>query len=80
MDLATALNAFAKNVKGRIPFGYWEQDGGYIFNTKPVSALANLTAPAQYVVTKDGKVYGTNPVQSKLDISKMKKVPIFGKK
>lgn len=75
MDLATALNIFAKNVSGRIPIGYWEQDGQYIFNTKTVSAMDGLVAPAQYVVTNDGKVYGTNPIQSKLDISKMKKLP-----
>ena len=80
MDLVTALNIFAKNVSGRIPVGYWERDGQYIFNTKPVSALASLTAPAQYVVTKDGKVYGTNPLRSKLDINEMKKLSRFGKK
>lgn len=80
MDLTTALNTFAKNVKGRIPVGYWESDGQYIFQTKPVLAVANLMAPAQYVVTKDGKVYGTNPMQSSLDMAKMKKLPTFGKK
>lgn len=80
MDLTTALNLFAKNVKGRIPIGYWEFDDRYVFNTKPVAAMANLMAPGQYVVTKDGKVYGTNPMQSKLDMSKMKKLPTLGKK
>jgi hypothetical protein len=39
-----------------------------------------LSAPAQYVVTKDGKVYGTNPIRSNLNISKMKKLPGFSKK
>ena len=80
MTLVKALELFAKNVSGRIPTGYWEQDGKIIFNTKPAPMNANLAAPAQYVVTKSGEVYGTNPIQSNLDPSKMKKLPLFGKK
>ena len=77
MDLVTALNLFTKTIHGRIPVGYWEQDGQYIFNTKPVAGLEDLTVPGQYVVTKNGDVYGTNPIQSKLDIAKMKKLHAF---
>jgi hypothetical protein len=75
MDLKTALITFGENVHGRIPTGYWEQDGQIIFNTKTASAIGNLAAPAQYVVTKDGKVYGTNPLQFNLDPAKLKKLP-----
>ena len=77
MDLKTALSIFGDKVQGRIPVGYWEQDGQFIFNTKPVPAMADIVAPAQYVVTKNGDVYGTNPMQAKLDIAKMKKLPTF---
>ena len=75
MSLTKALELFAKNVKGRMPVGYWEQNGQIIFQTKPVPMNANMAAPAQYVVTADGKVYGTNPIQTPLDPSKMKKLP-----
>ena len=77
MDLKTALSKFVENVPDRIPTGYWEQDGQIIFNTKTASAIANLAAPAQYVVTEDGKVYGTNPLQSDLNPAKLKKLPAF---
>lgn len=80
MTLAKALELFAKNVKGRMPTGYWEQNGQIIFQTKPVAMTAGLAAPAQYVVTADGKVYGTNPSQTPLNPSKMKKLPGLGKK
>ena len=80
MTLAKALELFAKYVKGRMPVGYWEQNGQIIFQTKPVPMTANLTAPAQYVVTSSGEVYGTNPIQTPLDPSKMKKLPGMGKK
>lgn len=79
MTLTQALELFAKNVSGRIPTGYWEQNGQFVFNTKAAS-IEGLTAPAQYVVTKNGDVYGTNPMRSNLDISKMKKLPGFSKK
>ena len=79
MTLAQALDLFAKNVSGRIPTGYWEQNGQFIFNTKAASG-EGMTAPAQYVVTNNGEVYATNPMRSKLDISKMKKLPGFSKK
>ena len=80
MTLVKALEVFAKNVSGRIPTGYWEQNGQFIFNTKATSMTQNMAAPAQYVVTNSGEVYGTNPIQSSLDPSKMKKLPAFGKK
>ena len=80
MNLTKALELFAKNVSGRIPTGYWEQNGQYIFNTKAAPFAESLATPAQYVVTASGDVYGTNPIQSNLDISKMKKLPRFGKK
>ena len=80
MSLNEALVLLMKNVSGRIPTGYWEQNGQYIFNTKATPMTDGLAAPAQYVVTESGDVYGTNPIQSGLDIGKMKKLPTFGKK
>lgn len=80
MTLVKAIEAFARNVPGRIPTGYWEQNGQFIFNTKAAPMTQNMAAPAQYVVTNTGEVYGTNPIQSNLDPSKMKKFPRFGKK
>lgn len=74
MTLAEALKLFSEAVPGRLPIGYWERDGGYIFNTKGTNLDAGMPVPAQYVVTKDGKVYGTNPARSNLNISDMKKI------
>lgn len=80
MSLYEALTLLIKNVSGRIPIGYWERNGEYIFNTKAAPMTEGLAAPAQYVVTKSGEVYGTNPIQSNIDPAKMKKLPRFGKK
>lgn len=80
MDVTTALNVFGKKVPGRIPIGYWEQNGQVIIATKTTPATMNMAAPAQFVVTENGDVYGTNPIQSNLDFTKMKKLPTFGKK
>lgn len=79
MTLTQALELFTKNVSGRIPTGYWEQNGQFIFNTKAASE-EGMTAPAQYVVANNGAVYGTNPMRSNLDISKMNKLPGSSKK
>lgn len=74
MTLAKALEIFSKNVPGRLPIGYWERNGEYIFHTKGTKADEGMAVPAQFVVTKNGEVYGTNPVQSNLNISDMKKI------
>lgn len=80
MTLYSALNRLLKKVPNRIPTGYWEQDGQYIFNTKPTPMNEGMAMPAQYVVTAAGEVYGTNPIQSNLDVSKMKRLPTPRKK
>ena len=79
MTLTQALELLAKNVPGRTPIGYWEQNGQFVFNTKAAS-IEGMTTPAQYVVTSNGEVYGTNPMRSNLIISEMKKLPGYSKK
>lgn len=73
MKLIDAITLFMKKNPGRVVTGYWEQDDGYILNTKSLGALKKLTAPGQFVVTDNGEIYGTNPINSNLDVSKMKK-------
>lgn len=74
MTLTEALEILVKSVPERFPVGYWERDGEYIFHTKGSKADDGLAVPAQFVVTKKGEVYGTNPIESDLDNSNMKKI------
>lgn len=71
MNVKEAASILRRQFPERIITGYWVKDNGYVFNTKML--FVNDTSPGQYVVTNDGKVYGTNPVRSDLDINEMKK-------
>lgn len=74
MDIKSAIHLCIEQYPGRIPVGYWERDGKIIINTKPVGDMQNLTAPAQFVVTSEGKVYGANPIMFGLSPDTMKKI------
>lgn len=75
MTVKEAAAILTKEEPGRIILGYWDEGDNYIFNTKHVlKAMHKLTAPAQFVVTKDGEVYGTNPMRHNLDPKAMKKI------
>lgn len=74
MTLVEAINILANKYPGRVVTGYWVKGKDYILNTKPLHALKGMTEPGQFVVTEEGKVYGTNPVRSNLDISDMKTI------
>lgn len=74
MTLQKAIEIFVKKYPGRLVSGYWEKDGGFIFNTRKTALNEGLTEPGQFVVTEDGKVYGTNPLRVNLDPKKMKKI------
>ena len=72
MNVREAAVVLKKQFPSRKIIGYWVKVNGFVFNTK--STLGeNLTVPAQYLVTNDGHIYGTNPVRSKLNDSEMKK-------
>ena len=51
---------------------YWDKPNGIVLNTQSITA--ELTAPAQYLVTDDGQIYGTNPMRSNLSPGDMKKL------
>ena len=63
MTVKEAIVIFAKQFPDKAVVGYWDQ-----------SITAGLTAPAQYLVTDDGQIYGTNPMRSNLSPVDMKKL------
>lgn len=71
MTINNALRIFVTKYPGQIPIGYWEQDGNIIINTKNID---NFAGSAQFVITPDGEVYGTTPVQFNLSLDTMKKI------
>lgn len=74
MDVNKAVELVLSKFPGRIPTGYWVRDDVYIINTKPIKMMHGITAPSQFVVTKDEEVYGVNPMTYKLSINDMKKL------
>ncbi len=74
MTVKEAVAILTQKYPGRIVLGYWEDGDDYIFNTKPIKAIRGLAAPGQFVVTKNGEVYGTNPMRHNLDPTAMKKI------
>lgn len=74
MTIEEAANAVVKKFPGRIVTGYWIFGQDYVFNTRPFAAYKGITAPAQFVVTSTGEIYGTNPMRYDLDPAKMKKM------
>lgn len=66
-----AANILKKQFPEKIPIGYWVKENGYVLNTR--SLIPDGIAPGQFLITEDGKVYGTNPVRSRLRIEDMKK-------
>ena len=74
MDVNKAVKLVLSKFPGRIPTGYWVHNDIYIINTKPIKMIRGVTAPSQFAVTKDGEVYGVNPMTYKLSISNMKKL------
>lgn len=71
MSVNDAAAILKKQFPGRVITGYWVKDNGYVFNTRAM--VPGEAAPGQYLVTTDGKIYGTNPVRSALNPSEMKK-------
>lgn len=74
MDTKKAAHLVIERFPGRIPIGYWEQDGVIIVNTRPIKAIRGMTEPGQFAVTKAGDVYGVNPMMYDLSPKKMKKL------
>ncbi len=67
-----------KKVKNEFPdrqfVGYWYDDGDYIFQSKVVPGEITM---AQFVVEKNGRVYGTNPLyHSVIDLKTMRRVEV----
>lgn len=74
MDVKKAIDIVSKEYPGMIPIGYWEIDDVIIINTKPLKMFKKITQPSQFVVTNDGKVYGTNPMMYDISLATMKKL------
>ena len=74
MDVNKAVELVLAKFPGRIPIGYWKRDDVYVINTKPIKMMRGITAPSQFAVTKDGEVYGVNPMTYNLSINDMKKL------
>lgn len=72
MNVREATAILKKQFPNRKIVGYWVKSNGFVFNTKPLLG-DSLVEPGQYLVTDDGKVYGTNPMRSKLNMDEMKK-------
>ena len=61
MNVEEAAAILKATFPDRTITGYWKKDVGYVFqSTNPLDGL--VIEPAQYVVTQEGKVYGTNPM------------------
>lgn len=73
MSLNDAVKIFKDKYPGYRIVGYWVKKEGYIFNVKSFAMFKGLDAPGQFVVTRDGDIYGTNPMTSNLSIEDMKK-------
>ena len=68
MTVKEAIVIFAKQFPDKAVVGYWDKPNGIVLNTQ------SITAPAQYLVTDDGQIYGTNPMRSNLSPGDMKKL------
>lgn len=74
MDIKSACRLVMKKYPGRIPVGYWKQDGLIIVNTKTSAIFKGMAAPCQFAVTTGGDVYGINPMMYNLSLENMKKL------
>lgn len=74
MNLRDAVALFMKTFPGKRVIGYWVKPDGYVLNTKTPKEMEEFIEPGQFMVTFDGKVYGTNPMSIDLDMSDYKRI------
>jgi len=74
MNIKDAITIFSKTISGKKVIGYWISKKGFILNTKSIPEVDGFYGPEQFVVTVDGKVYGTNPLIEDFDILPYKKL------
>lgn len=74
MTIKEAIMLFSKEVSGKRVVGYWVSEKGVILNTKSVPELDGFYGPSQFVVSNEGKVYGTNPLVDDFDSMKYHKL------
>lgn len=74
MTVKQAAMLVVQTFPGRYVTGYWVEGDNYIFNTKSLKAMRGDVAPSQFVVTKSGEIYATNPFRYNLDPKKMRKI------
>ena len=72
-----AMVLMCKEFPGRIPTGYWIFDDVIVINNRNHIEPPGVLAPAQFAVTSDGLVFGTNPMQ--YDYTNETMTPIFKK-
>ena len=74
MDIREAIKLFQSKYPDFLVTGYWKKPNGLVLNAKACQARRGATEPGQFVVTNDGKVYGTNPFCSDLNPTDMIKI------
>ena len=69
MTINEAITLFYKNFPDKKVTGYWKKPDGYILNIE--GSINGCPEPGQFAVTNRGEIYGTNPINSKLDFRSM---------
>lgn len=70
MDFAKASDIFSKSYPDYKIVGYWVDEPDIIVATK-TRYSAKMPAPAQFVISDDGRIVPTNPVLRDLNIANM---------
>lgn len=73
MNPNEAAKLVVKKYPGRIPTGYWIRGDAVIINTRRLGVSTGIPAPAQFVVKRDGNVYGITPMGYDISLSDMLK-------
>ena len=76
MILENAIKCLKEQYPDRVITGYLQRGDSFVFNTKLPKQFRDLITPAQFVVTNEGEVYGTNPFRENLDMDDMKKIHV----
>ena len=64
MTIQDAIKMLNSKISGKKVIGYWLVENGIVLNVEP---RKNIPEPAQFMVTNDGNVYATNPMNTDFD-------------
>lgn len=71
MTLNDAMKIFTREYPDYRILGYWQDAHDYIFN---IEVSPDYVGAAQFIVKSNGKIQGTNPMNSNLDPKKYVKL------